>query len=210
MCIRDSLDASASFMRRVIEQGARRAMPADFPNLVLSSGAGHLSIYHQLRGPSWTVSAFDASGLGAVVAAAEEVEIGRADVMIGGGVETTNDVVLRVLEIFRGPQVRESRSEGAAAVVVETEEGARVRGATPLARIVLATQRTWVPEDEADRERVLGALFEELAARVAPGARIYVPTDDADVARRARAALGPERVVAIEPRAGAHLSLIHI
>lgn len=198
-----SLDASASFMRRVIEQGARRAMPADFPNLVLSSGAGHLSIYHQLRGPSWTVSAFDASGLGAVVAAAEEVEVGRADVMIGGGVETTNDVVLRVLEIFRGPQVRESRSEGAAAVVVETEEGARARGATPLARITLATQRTWVPEDDADRERVLAALFEELG-RLAPGARLYVPTDDADVARRARAAIGPERVVAIEPRAGAH------
>lgn len=198
-----SLDASASFMRRVIEQGARRAMPADFPNLVLSSGAGHLSIYHGLRGPAWTVSAFDASGLGAIVSAAEEIAIGRADAMVAGGVETTNDVVLRVLEIFRGPQAREMRSEGAAAVLLEREDDARARGAKALARVLLRDQRTWVPDDDADREAVLARLFEELAA-VARGARLYVPTLDAAIVAPAVAALAPERVVAMEPRAGAH------
>jgi 3-oxoacyl-[acyl-carrier-protein] synthase II len=198
-----SLDASASFMRRVIEQGARRAMPADFPNLVLSSGAGHLGIYHGLRGPAWTVSAWGASGLGAIVSAAEEIAIGRADAMVAGGVETTNDVVLRVLEIFRGPQVREMRSEGAAAVVLEAESAARARGATPLARVVLHDQRAWVPDDDADREAVIAELLAELAS-VAPGARLYVPTLDAPIVRAAAAAIGAERVVAIEPRAGAH------
>ncbi len=198
-----SLDASASFMRRVIEQGARRAMPADFPNLVLSSGAGHLSIYHQLRGPAWTVSAEGASGLSAVVSAAEEVEAGRADAMVGGGVETTNDVVLRVLEIFRGPQAREMRSEGAAAVLVEAEDTARARGASVLARVALCAQRTWVPGDAAHREEVLSALLADVAA-VVDRPRVYVATDDADVARRARELLRPSRVIAMEPRAGAH------
>jgi 3-oxoacyl-[acyl-carrier-protein] synthase II len=197
-----SLDASATFMRRVIELGAKKAMPADFPNLVLSSGAGHVSIFHQLRGPAWTVSAFDASGLSAVASGVEEIDAGRADVMVGGAVETTNDVVLRVLEIFRGEQVRASRSEGAAAVLLEAEDLARARCATILARVALASQRTWVPGGSDGRGETLAFLLADLV-RVVTRPRLYVSRRD-ELARAVAEALSAETVVELEPRAGSH------
>ena len=57
-----SLDDSAAFLRRVAERGARMAPPADFPNLVMSSAVGHLSIYHGFKGP--TLTAAGACGVG--------------------------------------------------------------------------------------------------------------------------------------------------
>ncbi len=198
-----SLDASAAFMWRAMQQGAKKAMPADFPNLVLSSGAGHVSIYHQLRGPAWTVSAFDASGLAAVAHAAEEIDAGRADAMVAGGVETTNDIVLRVLEIFHGAGVRATRSEGAAAVLLEGEPAARARGARVLAVVPLFAQRTWLLGDDEDRARVLADLLVELEA-VAKGARLFVARAEDALTRQIASALATEQVIAIEPRVGSH------
>ncbi|MFW5740701.1 MAG: beta-ketoacyl synthase N-terminal-like domain-containing protein [Myxococcota bacterium] len=56
-------DATSRFMDRIRKRGPRFASPADFPNLMLSSLAGHASIYHRLQGPALTTSARRGGGL---------------------------------------------------------------------------------------------------------------------------------------------------
>jgi 3-oxoacyl-[acyl-carrier-protein] synthase II len=200
-----SLDASAAFMKRVLELGATKAMPADFPNLVLSSAAGHVSIFHALRGPSWTVSAFDASGLAAVVSGAEEIATGRADAMVASGVEVQNLVVDRVLDVFPKIEGRVARAEGAAAVLLEDEDSAGTRDAKVLARVAFVGQTTWVPGDVTNgaREAAVGALLETIAVH-AKSPRLYLTQRDATLESRAMDAFGIESVFAIEPQAGSN------
>ncbi len=46
----------AAFLAPVLEKGFRAGKPAVFPNLLLSSPAGHASIYLELRGPVFTTT----------------------------------------------------------------------------------------------------------------------------------------------------------
>lgn len=194
-----SLDASAAFMKRVLELGATKAMPADFPNLVLSSAAGHVSIFHALRGPSWTVSAFDASGIAAVASAAEEIETGRADAMVASAVEVQNLVVERVLDVFPKDETRsEPRTEGSAAVLLEAEETARARGTAFLARVVHVGQATWVPGSEdvhqqariAALDQLLRVIARRLPADGVTRPRVYFSRRDALLMAGVRLAFG--------------------
>jgi len=215
-----SLDASAAFMKRVLELGATKAMPADFPNLVLSSAAGHVSIFHGLKGPAWTVSAFDASGLAAVASAAEEIGTGRADAMVAAAVEVQNMVVDRVLEVFPQAEGRPQRAEGAAAVWLEDAERASARGAKSLARVAFAGQATWCPDEtkiptpkaeegagEGARSGSIRALLTALMphpSRIARP-RLYVSQRQDELVKLSEVAFGGlESIVDIEPRAGAN------
>ena len=145
-----SLDDSAAFIRRVVDRGARLAPPADFPNLVLSAAVGHLSIYHGFKGPTLTAAALGVSGEQALLMAAEEIVAGRADAMAAGGAEERNPVVLGLIDRLEmnspGRDLsRAPRSEGAACVLLEAEDTARLRGARPIARIAAWHQATYAP-----------------------------------------------------------------
>ena len=150
-----SLDDTFAFMRRVAEKGARMAPPADFPNLVLSAGVGHLSIYHGFKGPTFTAIALSASGEAAVVGSIEEIVAGRADAMAAGAVEERNPLIFRMIDgIGVGSHARDAartpRTEGAACVMLEAEEIALARGARPIARIAAWHQATFAPPPEVD------------------------------------------------------------
>lgn len=133
-----SIDASAAFMTRAYEKGARLASPAAFPNLVPSSPVGHASVYLGLRGPVLAVADLATTAEAAFATAVELLESGEADAMACGSVEEASRIVERVLgPLFAGPSAAErTRTEGASAIVLEREENAASRGAKRLARVV--------------------------------------------------------------------------
>jgi len=192
-----TIDASAAFMRRVTEKGARLAPPADFPNLVLSSTAGHVSIYHQLQGPSLTSVSAATSGEASVVCALDEILSGRADAMLAIGIEERNALVMRVTDVLtRGSRSGDvgaeatKRSEGAACIVLEAHDVAERRGAQIVARVrgwsesaVQQDERHSVRDDScAIGEAVAAALRDAMGPR-ADVASVYTPVDLACVTK---------------------------
>jgi 3-oxoacyl-[acyl-carrier-protein] synthase II len=133
-----TVDASAEFMRRIFEKGPRLASPAVFPNLVPSSPAGHSAIYLKLHGPVFAVADLDISSESAFASACELVAAGHAQAMVAASVEEASDLTEQVL----GPVCSASdawvgaRSEGASALVVESETQAHSLGRRALAKVV--------------------------------------------------------------------------
>jgi 3-oxoacyl-[acyl-carrier-protein] synthase II len=134
-----SVDASAGFMHRVFEKGPRFASPAEFPNLVPSSPVGHVSIYLGLRGPALATADLATSGESAFAQAFELVAQGETSVVAAGAIEEASDIAERILVgLFArsDAELDMPRSEGAAAVVLESEEYALARAARIRARVV--------------------------------------------------------------------------
>lgn len=99
------------------------------------------------RGPNLILTTACAAGNGALAAAFEKIRAGRADLILAGGVDVFLDVTYagfsRLLAI--APEVCAPFSlgrrgmvpgEGCAVLVVEAEEAARARGASPYARLL--------------------------------------------------------------------------
>jgi 3-oxoacyl-[acyl-carrier-protein] synthase II len=147
-----SVEGTSAFMRRLREKGARFASPADFPSLVPSSPAGHVSIYLGLTGPTLAVADLGTSGECAVTQAFELVAAGEVDRVAAVAVEEASPIVDAVFRVVFGPDQRDARAdrpvrrEGAGAVALAAEETARAEGLPVFARVeqVLA----WT-EDEA-------------------------------------------------------------
>ncbi len=162
-----NVDGSASFMHRLFEKGARSASPADFPNLVPSSPVGHVSIYLGLRGPAFATADLSASGESAFKQSFELVAGGESVRIVAGAVEPKSDIVERVLSALfaQAPsQAHASRSDLAAAFVLETEQGAASRGAHPLARVLQLLE--WRSDPDLDLLRApAGRPAECLVAR---------------------------------------------
>ena len=132
-----SVDASAEFVQRIYEKGARLASPMAFPNLVPSSPVGHAAIYLGVRGPVLATLDLGTTGEAAVVLACELIEAGEAPAMVAGSVEEQSAITERVL----GPVCAGSaawtgiRTEGSAAIVLEEAAHARARGRAPLCSV---------------------------------------------------------------------------
>lgn len=137
-----ALDASAAYLHRLMEKGARLASPAEFPNLVPSSPVGHVTIYLGLGGPALATADLETSGESACTQAIELIQTGEADVIVGGGVEEASPIVerrqatmyKRAAENEKGEPPR-PRAEGAGVVVFEAESVAKERGARILAEV---------------------------------------------------------------------------
>ncbi|HEY5242923.1 MAG TPA: beta-ketoacyl-[acyl-carrier-protein] synthase family protein [Polyangiaceae bacterium] len=133
-----NVDGCAAFMHRIFDKGARSASPAEFPNLVPSSPVGHVSIYLGLRGPAFATADLATSGESAFVQAMQLVATGEAARVVAGASEPKSDIVERILAALfaHAPSQRVARrGDLAAAVVVETENEARRRGARVMARV---------------------------------------------------------------------------
>jgi 3-oxoacyl-[acyl-carrier-protein] synthase II len=133
-----NVDASAAFMRRIFERGARSAPPAEFPNLVPSAVVGHVSIYGGLCGPAFATADLAVSGESAFVQASQLVRTGEAPRIVAGAVEPRSGVVQRVLSALfeqTPPDAGATRTDLAVAILVEAEGQAQTRGARILARV---------------------------------------------------------------------------
>jgi len=176
-----NVDASAAFMRRIFEKGARAASPAEFPNLVPSAAVGHVSIYAGLHGPAFATADLAVSGESAFVQASQLVQAGEAPRIVAGAVEPRSGNVQRVVSgLFEQTPSHSTaaRADLAVAILLEAEGLARARGARVLARLGQILE--W-RGDEADALASLrgprSARAEVLLGRASAGAeRLLAPT----------------------------------
>lgn len=133
--------------------GTPRYNPFMIPRMIANMGAGHISIRYNLRGPSYATVSACASGGHALAAAADDIRLGRADIMVTGGSEAVITKVaiggfnsMKALSTRNDDPATASRpydadrdgfvlGEGAGAIVLESLEHARARGATILAEV---------------------------------------------------------------------------
>src|SRR5690606_33202257 len=136
------------------EKGPRRVLPMTVPMLMPNSAAGNLSLHFQARAFARTVASACASSTESLVNAYEHLQAGLADVIIAGGTESAIHPI--TIAAFSSMQALSRRNddpahasrpysadrdgfvmgEGAAVLILETEEHAKARGAKIYAEIV--------------------------------------------------------------------------
>ncbi|MGR3662151.1 MAG: beta-ketoacyl-[acyl-carrier-protein] synthase family protein [Paracoccaceae bacterium] len=133
--------------RSVYEEGKNRVHPFVVPKLMNNAAASHVSMTHNLKGPSFTVATACASSNHAMGQAFHMIRAGMGDVMITGGSESMlcfggvkaweglrvmSKTACRPFSANRNGMVQ---GEGAAIFVFEEYEHARKRGADILAEV---------------------------------------------------------------------------
>lgn len=147
-----SLHSIAEFDRQGLVEGPRYVNPSYFPNTVLNSPASQVSIRFKIRGFNTTISTGFCAGLDAVSYAADFIRLGRADIVLAGGVEELCEETflgfhnLGCLSGIDGSEpvccpfdARRNGiilSEGAAVLVLEEEARALERGAEIYATVL--------------------------------------------------------------------------
>ncbi len=133
--------------RSVYAEGKNRVHPFVVPRLMNSAAASHVSMAHNLQGPSFSVSTACASSNHAMGLAFQHIRAGGAKVMITGGAEAM--LCFGGIKAWEGLRVMSpdacrpfSRNrngmvmgEGGAVFVFEEYEHARARGAVMLAEV---------------------------------------------------------------------------
>lgn len=131
-----------------------RYNPFMIPKMIGNMGAGHISMKYGFRGPSYGAVSACASAGHAMGAAADDIRLGRTDVMIVGGSEAAVTKVgmggfsaMKALSARNDDFATASRpydvnrdgfvlGEGAGALILEELEHAKARGATIYAELM--------------------------------------------------------------------------
>jgi 3-oxoacyl-[acyl-carrier-protein] synthase II len=134
-------------------KGPRRVSPFFVPMAIANMAAGEVSIRLGWMGPNWSVVSACATANHSVISAADQIRLGRADVMIAGGSEeavceigvagfasmkalsTRNDEPQRASRPFDIDRDGFVIGEGAGVVVLESRKHAVARGAKILATL---------------------------------------------------------------------------
>ena len=142
-------DTSATLSNK----GPRRVSPFFIPMAITNMAAGEVSIRFGFMGPNFTTTSACASSNHALIAAADQIRLGRADVMLAGGSEESVSYVslsgfanMHALSRRNDAPQEASRpfdkardgfviGEGAAIMVLESRSHAEKRGAKILATI---------------------------------------------------------------------------
>jgi 3-oxoacyl-[acyl-carrier-protein] synthase II len=137
----------------LVHKGPGRVSPFFIPMMIVDMAAGQVSIQFGLKGPNLATVSACASGAHAIGEALRLIRAGDADVILAGGSEATITPMAlagfgsaRALSTRNEDPQRASRpfdadrdgfviGEGAAMLVLESEEHARKRGATPLGEL---------------------------------------------------------------------------
>ena len=141
-------DAVDEAYRDVFLEGKKRAHILSVPRAMPSAPAGQVSMHLGLRGPVFGVTSACSSSNHAICAAADQLRLGKADIMLAGGADTP--LVYGILKVWESLRVlaREScrpfsadrdglvMADGAGVAVLETWEHATARGAPILAELV--------------------------------------------------------------------------
>lgn len=163
------LDDYSHFYLEGLIWGARRVSPVRGPNTGFNAPASHASIRLTSRGPNLTVSARDTASLQAIAFATDSLLAGRAEAMIAGGVDVLSYLRLWQLRGKSDPvslprpydrtRMGTVPGEGAVALVLELEEGARRRGVEALA-YVLSSAVAFDPEPRVAGKRAIRQALE--------------------------------------------------
>lgn len=136
------------------EKGPRRVLPMTVPMLMPNSASGNLSMHFGARAFARTVASACASSTESIVGAYEHLQAGLADVILAGGAESAIHPItlasfssMHALSTRNDDPAAASRpysidrdgfvmGEGAASIVMETEEHALARGAKIYAEVL--------------------------------------------------------------------------
>lgn len=134
--------------------GTPRFNPFFIPKIISNIAAGHISMKYGFRGPNFSPVAACASSTIAIVEAMQLIQLGKADVIIAGGAESTitegaiggfssmkamserNDDPLTASRPYDKDRDGFVMGEGAGALVLEEYEYAVARGATIYAELI--------------------------------------------------------------------------
>lgn len=134
--------------------GVPNFSPFYIPKALISMGAGHISLFFGLKGPSFAVTSACASSSHAIIEALDTIRLGRADMMVTGGsdadvtfsgiggfnalraLSTRNDSPETASRPFSASRDGFVLAEGGVALVLEEYEHAKARGAKIYAELV--------------------------------------------------------------------------
>jgi len=138
---------------KFLERGPGKFHPLTVPIVIANMAAANVAIHHGLAGPNLCISTACATGNHNIAAATDLIRLGRADVMVAGGSESTISAFamdgyhqLRALSTRNDDPTTASRpfsrerdgfvlAEGAGVLVLESLSHARGRGAEILAEV---------------------------------------------------------------------------
>jgi len=130
-----------SYIKMLDQSGSGRIHPFTIPKLMINAGASHISMALGITGPCFTVASACASAIHAMGVAVSMLRSGLIDVVVTGGAESCLTLgalkgwdALRVMSPdlcrpFSAGRAGMVLGEGAAMLVLETEEHAKARGA---------------------------------------------------------------------------------
>jgi 3-oxoacyl-[acyl-carrier-protein] synthase II len=145
------LDEVSSFAKG---DGTPRYNPYFIPKMILDIAPGHISIKYGLRGPNFSTVSACASGTNALIDSFNYIRLGTADVIISGGSEaiineagmggfnamhalsTRNDDPATASRPFDKDRDGFVAGEGSGAVILESLEHAKARGAKIYAEMI--------------------------------------------------------------------------
>ena len=142
------LEVTGESFRTLFEKGPDRLSPLAIPELISNEGAGNVAIALGAKGPCQVITTACASSTDALGFAMDLIRSGRADVVVAGGSEAVvieftiggfmkekalsthfNDRPEKACRPFNADRDGFVMGEGAAILVLESEEHARARGA---------------------------------------------------------------------------------
>jgi len=148
------LEVTGESFKVLFERGPDRLSPLAIPELIANEGAGNISIALGAKGSAHVIVTACASSTDALGYALDMMRAGRADVAIAGGAEATimefcvggfmkekalatrfNDCPEKSCRPFNIDRDGFVMGEGAAILILETEEHARARGAKVYAEL---------------------------------------------------------------------------
>jgi 3-oxoacyl-[acyl-carrier-protein] synthase II len=88
-CGLGGLKTTEEFHSRLLKRGPNKISPFYIPELIANMSAGQVSIMTGAKGPNLTTTSACASALHGIGYAYSDIRLGRTDVMITGGVEST-------------------------------------------------------------------------------------------------------------------------
>lgn len=131
-------------------KGPSRLTPFFIPQVITNMAPGHISMQYGIKGRNFAYSSACASGAHAIGEAALSIELGHHDMVVAGGSESVvcelavaGFSCMRALSTRNEDPAKASRpwdqgrdgfvlAEGAATLILESEESARARGVSPL------------------------------------------------------------------------------
>lgn len=133
--------------RAILLEGKNRTGIFTVPRVMPGAAAGQVSMVHGLRGPVFGATSACSSSNHAIAAAADQLRLGRAEIMLAGG--TDAPLVFGVMKAWEALRVLAPETcrpfsadrqglvlgEGAGVAVLETLEHAQARGAPILAEL---------------------------------------------------------------------------
>ena len=121
---------SAEFLTGYFNSGAEGMSPMLFPNTVSNASASNASIEHGLKGPNVTMVQRFCSAESAFMMACQFIEDGRADIMLVGGIDEMNPLMLKgFISLGQHKSFARFLGEGCGILILESAESAARRNA---------------------------------------------------------------------------------